>query len=298
MRAALIALALVAAAPAGARAAQVIGDRQELDFDRPEAWALKYYGAAAQPTWLGGPLPVRPWSLRLGLEAAWIPYLDEHQRRVGFDGTVVEDLNKTPVAGRVRATVGLPLGFAFTATWLPPIRVNGLKPQSGSFALARHVLAEGPVVIGLHVWGQIGHATGDFTCNDVAVEGGRDPAKNPLGCVARSRDLATFRSVGGDAVAELRLGRLRPYATAGGSFLDGTFQVNALELGQVRDRTHLHASGGYFSATAGMLLAVTSRVDLVGEAYYAPLTVHRPDGSGGNIDGLFNVRGLLQLRAF
>lgn len=293
MRAAALALVLFAL-PRGAGAARTIGDRQELDFDRPEAWALKYFGAVAQPTWLGGPLPVRAGSLRLGLEAEWIPRLDERQRRVGFGGTVVEDLNKVPLAGRLRATVGLPLGFAVTATYLPPIPVNGLTSHSGSLALARHILAAGPVVIAAQAWGQIGRARGDFTCDDSDLD---DPKKNSLGCVQPSNDLATFRSVGGDAIAALRFGRWQPYVTAGGSYLNVSFQVDAHLAGDIHDRTHLHASGGIFSATGGLRVAATRRLDLAAEAFYAPLTVHRPDGDG-TVDGLLNVRALLQVRAF
>src|SRR5690242_13318362 len=59
-------------------------------FDRPEAWALKYFASA---TLLSGLEPPDPPELRrigaitLGLEVNWMPTLDAGQQRVGFNGT-------------------------------------------------------------------------------------------------------------------------------------------------------------------------------------------------------------------
>ena len=46
---------------------------------------------------------------------------------MGFNGTKVEDLNRTSVFGRPRILVGLPAGFAVEAGWVPPIEINGAK---------------------------------------------------------------------------------------------------------------------------------------------------------------------------
>jgi hypothetical protein len=106
--------------------------------------------------------------------------------------------------------------------------------------------------------------------------------------------VATFRTVGGDAIVAVRLGAFQPYVTAGGNYMNVSFQVNALEVGDVRDRTHLHASGGTFATTGGLRIAVGTRLDLVGEVFYSPLTISQPGRD--RIDGLLNVRGLVQVR--
>src|SRR5664280_1223561 len=68
---------------------------EHLDFDRPEAWALKYFSAVSTFTGFGPPVARKPGSVDFGLEGGWIPHLSNSQRRVGFDGTALEDLNKS-----------------------------------------------------------------------------------------------------------------------------------------------------------------------------------------------------------
>ncbi|HSO24479.1 MAG TPA: hypothetical protein VLT81_16370, partial [Chondromyces sp.] len=82
----LLVLLAVIAPPA---AAQVIDDVEELAWDRPEAWAMKYFNSVSLLTGLGPPRTREPWSIELGLEAGLIPHLDEDQRRIGFGGAKV-----------------------------------------------------------------------------------------------------------------------------------------------------------------------------------------------------------------
>jgi hypothetical protein len=64
-------------------------------------------------------------AVEVGFELGGIPSLNERQRTVGFDGTKVEDLNRTPVFGRLRLLVGLPAGFSAEVGWVPPIEIDG-----------------------------------------------------------------------------------------------------------------------------------------------------------------------------
>lgn len=64
---------------------------QNVSFDRPEAWALKYF---ASTTLLSGLQPPeqsldgqRIGSVTVGLELGWLPALDPGQTKVGFNGT-------------------------------------------------------------------------------------------------------------------------------------------------------------------------------------------------------------------
>src|SRR4051812_10563314 len=73
---------------------------QHLDFDRPEAWALKYFASATLMNGLQPPEPLferrATGSVTLGLEAGWLPRLNTERARVGFTGKKEEDLNKIP----------------------------------------------------------------------------------------------------------------------------------------------------------------------------------------------------------
>src|SRR5678815_4205502 len=73
-----------------ARAQFVLRDHEDLDFDRPEAWAMAWFAAVAFPTALSAePLP--PGAVELSLEGGYVPTLSEEQRTVGFLGEKPED---------------------------------------------------------------------------------------------------------------------------------------------------------------------------------------------------------------
>ena len=124
---ALRATALLFLLAAGPRAAGE-NSSEHISFNRPEAWALKYFAAVSTFTPLQAPRERAPGAVEaLSLEGGWVPDLSESERRVGFEGTKVEDLNRTSVFGRPRILVGLPAGFAVEAGWVPPIEINGAK---------------------------------------------------------------------------------------------------------------------------------------------------------------------------
>ena len=51
-----------------------------------------------------------------------------------------------------------------------------------------------------------------------------------------------------------------------------------------------------YGFAGGLRMPVTDRLSVSGEAFYAPLTVKRPTDSDSQIEGLLNVRGLLEVR--
>jgi len=94
-----------------------------VDFEDPEGWGMAR--ATAATLFLGAAVPdeTQPGEWSFSAELSHIPEVDEEDQRVGFDGTKIEDLNKSPVFGRGRLTVGLPSDL--TRRWdLRP----GLRP--------------------------------------------------------------------------------------------------------------------------------------------------------------------------
>jgi hypothetical protein len=83
---------------------------EPLAFDRPEAWALKYFISTTTLSGLDTPEGARTGSISLGLEGGWIPTLTATQQRVGFNGTAPQDLNKAPLMLRPRLTIGCTAG--------------------------------------------------------------------------------------------------------------------------------------------------------------------------------------------
>jgi hypothetical protein len=76
-----------------------------------------------------------------------------------------------------------------------------------------------------------------------------------------------------------------------------SFRVNAQYAGII-DNTRLRTQGATVSGSTGLLFPLTRRLDLVGEVFYSPLAVDRPQYRSDNIEGLFNVRALVAYRFF
>ena len=296
---ACIALTLVLLCGAtGAGAQGVLEGTEVIDFDRPEAWALKYFASASLLTDLGPPRALEPGQVELALELVWIPSLSEEQRRVGFYGTKVEDLNRSPVLPRPRLIVGLPAKLTLEVAWVPPVEIDRVRSNLLSLAIARPIVDRERWVLGVRAYGQIGESEGDFTCpeDEASIEPG-EPG-NEFGCEEPSEDTVTLNYLGLGLTGGYRLSSPRDAAFHLGvyaNYLDLEFQVDALTFG-FRDRTRLVTDGFTFSVSGGFSWEALKNTRLAIEAFYSPLQVQRsPDGSTDN-DPLFNIRAMIGYR--
>ncbi|HEX7615848.1 MAG TPA: hypothetical protein VF554_11300 [Thermoanaerobaculia bacterium] len=266
---------------------------EHIAFDRPEAWALKYFTAVSTFTPLGAPRAREAGAVELGFEGGWVPQLSESQRRVGFDGTALEDLNKTPVFGRARLLVGLPAGFSAEVGWVPPVALGGGRANLIDVALDRPFFDGTGGGLGVRLYGQVGHGKGDFTCSKDVVAQSPGSAGNPQGCNELSRDTSTLNNVGAVLTGGLKLGVAALHFAAGATYNDLQFQTGAVTNG-TPDDTVLATHGWTGWATAGASLSIGARASIAAEAYYSPLLVKRAPGLDSRNDGLFNVRAMLR----
>jgi hypothetical protein len=294
----------VLAWPAAIHAQPVVQDAEDLSPDRPEAWAAKYYTSTTLLSGLTVPRWREAGSIEIGGEAVWIPSLTNEQRRVGFNGTKMEDLNKAPMFARPRVTVGLPAGLAITAAFVPPVEAFGIKPKL--FALA----FEGPLhdsdawAMGLRVSAQAGTAKSDFTCPEEALAFPPGSPENPSGCLGPSSDEAALRYLGLElSVGGRRAARVEPHVAVSANYLRNTFTADARRfdlLNGVRtefiDRTVQRSDGVTFAVTGGLGLRLTDRLDGAVDVFFAPLWVRRQEGAPRRHEGLVNAKALLRYR--
>jgi len=278
---------------ASAAPAQIVLDlRQELDFDRPESWAMKYFGSVSLPAGLGVPEAAEPGSVELGFEAGWVPSLSAEERTVGFSGSKTEDLNRTSVFGRPWVAVGLPAKLTLTLGLVPPIEVEGVEPFFVSLALARPLLVKERWRLGGRLFTQHGTIEGDLTCSAEEAAAGDDLTRNRFLCEEASRDEMTIRTVGGElgvAWQPVRRPRLEPHLALAVSRLDMDFQVRARYSGIV-DTSRLSTDGTTVAVTAGITYRSGERGRLSVDLFYSPLDVSRPPFAGTQNDELFNIR--------
>jgi len=295
------AFALVLMAPLGAVAQDPLGygtpgDPGEIAFDRPESWAMKYYTSVSLLTGLGVPGAVGEGRIAVGLEGGFIPTLSDDQRRVGFNGTKLEDLNKTSAFGRIRFTLGLTRDAELTMAYVPPVELNGAQPNLFAVALGVPVYRGDGYRVGSRIYGQFGSVSGDFTCDAETAALGDDPVLNPYGCSEPSDDTTDQVYIGLDlgVAAELQ-GRLEPYFTVGVNRFSTKFETHAITAGTL-DNSTFETSGFTFHGTGGVLLELNDRFLLSGELFYSPLMVKRPGDESASSDGLLNGRGMIQIR--
>ncbi len=282
---------LVTLYPDPARGQPLIEATEELEFDAPESWAMKYYASLALLTGMGVPEAMGAGRIDLGFEGGLVPQLSEEQRRVGFGGVKVEDLNRTPFFGRVRGRIGLSENASLELAYLPPIEVDGTKPHMFSFAVGRPFEVSESWKIGLRGYGHFGSIEGDITCSAEDLEG-----PNPYDCVAPSNDDLAQRAYGVEiTTGYVSASPLRPYVGVSFNYLDLEFQVDAMHSG-VHDRTLQLTDGATVALTGGATYAAGERWRFTGELFYSWLSVVRPPSTTSTNDGLFNFRFLVSYR--
>ncbi len=295
----VLSLLVVLISPLAAFGQVVITPIEELDFDRPESWAMKYFTSISLLTGLGAPEARKPGSIEVGLELGSVPHLDREQRTVGFDGSKEEDLNKTSVFARPRVTIGLPSRFSLTAAWLPPVEMNGAKSNLFSAALERPLAKVRGWGLGARIHGQIGEVDGDFTCNaeDVAFAPGSEG--NRFGCEAVSDDTVSLEYLGFELIGSYELGRTGGptlHLGVGVNDMDLEFQVNASTFGFV-DRTLQLTEGTTISFDFGATWRLgDERTRISAELFYSPLDIERQGRGSVESDDLLNLRVMASFR--
>ena len=293
LRRSIVMLFVLAAFASQPVAAQVIDDVEELDWDRPEAWAMKYFNSVSILTGLGPPKARDVWSFELGLELDAIPKLSEDQRRIGFGGAKVEDVNRLPVLVRPRLTVGLPARISLDIAWVPPVELRGVKSNLLAVGLERPIYVAGPWIFGLRLYGQLGTVEGDFTCSESEASHPPGSPENIWGCEAPSEDELTLNHLGAAFTGGYQIRKTTLHWGLAANYMDMEFQVDALTYGFV-DRTLLLANGWTWSLNGGASWRLGGRTSFSVEVFYSPLSVLRPPSTSAENDGLLNLRSMLR----
>ena len=290
----VLGILLVAIAVSGPVSAQVIDDVEVLDWDRPEAWAMKYFNSVSILTGLGPPTAREPWTFSVGLELDTIPRLSEDQRRIGFGGAKVEDINRLPAIFRPRVTVGLPAKISLDVAWVPPVEVRGVESNLLAIAFERPFYSAGPWTLGVRIYGQLGKVSGDFTCSEDDAFFPPGPPDNIYGCEAPSEDELTLNYLGAAFTGGYRLKKTDFHWGVAANYMDMEFQVNALTYG-FHDQSLLVTDGWTWSVNGGASWRLGGRTSLAVELFYSPLSVIRPPSTSQENDFLLNLRTMLRI---
>jgi opacity protein-like surface antigen len=294
----LLAAVLTVAAPLPARAQLVLAETETLDFDRPESWGMKYYASLALLTGMGVPQTRAAGEIVLGFEGGYVPQLTDTERRIGFNGTKLEDVNKTHLFGRLRGSVGLGKAVVLELAYTPPIERGGARPNLFALALGRPFELGPSWRLGVRGYGQIGTIEGDITCSAAEVAAGDDVQANPFQCVRPSEDESRQKAAALELVAGYDgRSRFKPYAGIGLGYMDLEFHINAVYSdGRVDDHSVQLTSGTTGFATAGLTFAASARFRVTAELFYSWLKVVRPPSKTSANEGFVNGRVFVSYR--
>jgi len=267
-------------------------DPEFFDFDAPEAWALKYFTSASLITGYGPLISREAGWIDLQLEVVEIPFLDQEYRRIGFNGTKVENLNNAPISIRPHLTYYLREKLALSLTYVPPIELWDVKANLLAGSINWSPINKGPWTVGLRIYGQIGTADGAFTCSEENVAGGDNFEKNPYGCNKVSRDRAHLDYLGAEISAAYRIDKLkglRPFVAVGYNRMNLKFGINSTLFGEEDSRTQ-KSQGETVTFSGGFTIPLTSNLQFGLQLFYAPLDVRRSFRETAENDSLVNLR--------
>jgi hypothetical protein len=288
----LLLVALALSIGAAVNAQPVTGAVEQLSPDRPEAWAMNYFTMASAMTGFGTPSELMPGQWAVAAELGQIPHLNDRQQRVGFSGFKREDLNKSPVIGRLRGMVGLSGGWVAELGYTPPLAIDGTRTHDlFAAAVGRRLLDRGEFSLSARLFGQHGQVGGDITC-PAELAGIEDTQRNPYGCRRASRDRLQLNYYGIELTLARQHGPWQWHAGIATVRTETEVQVDAQTFG-VHDRSRLVAKDMLPAITIGTTRAF-EHWRWGAEVLYVPLRVRRDEGRSSENDPLVSVR--LQLR--
>jgi hypothetical protein len=214
--------------------------------------------------------PGRPRGITFGIEAANVPPVDPTVATptICRPGKGPENTDLLAGIARPRLAVPLPLGLALEASWIPPVRVNGVKANLIGLALARSVALTRSMTAGLRAHATLGEIHAPVTCDHQALG---DPASECFhGQVSDDRLSPNIFGFDGSLGWTMAGGRLRPYVGSGYSRLQPRFQVNFTNQFGSTDHTQVEVDLNRVALFGGAGWQVTPLLAVTGEIYAVP----------------------------
>jgi hypothetical protein len=205
-----------------------------------------------------------------GLELAYLPRLSDATATptICRPGKGPEHTNLLFAIPRPRIGMPLPLGLSLQASWVPPVRVNGVKANLFGISVEKAFGRLDGLVAAVRAHATFGSIRAPITCDDESLQ---DPISE---CFRGTRSddrvnpniMGLEFAVGGPVAG----GRLRPYGGAGYNRLQPRFQVNFTnQFGQL-DNTQVEVNLNRFVVFGGATWQLRERLGLTGELYVAP----------------------------
>jgi hypothetical protein len=214
-----------------------------------------------------GAPPGEPSGVTFGLEAARVPGVDPATATptICRPGKGPENTGVLPALARPRITLPLTHGLALEASWIPPLRVNGVKADLFGFALTKSVGRRDGLTAAVRAHATFGSVRAPVTCDRDALA---DPVSECFdGTVSDDRYSPNIMGVDLSVGWTMANGRLRPYVGSGYNRLEPRFQVNFTNQFGNTDRTRVAVTLDRVALFGGAAWQLTDRFAITGEIY-------------------------------
>ncbi len=240
-----------------------------------EGKLLAFYTAPIAFSMATPPEVARAGSIRFGAEGEYVPRPDPELEQTGACFTQKsEETSLSPVFGRPRITIGIPLGFTVELGYLPPVTIAKATPHLFSFAIAHATLhsfgpASGTTIM-FRGHGTYGRVKGAITCPTSALQ--QTSPTSPCYGTEPSDDTFHPDMFGAEISAGITpTSRALPfYAGVGANRIDPHFQVGFTDANGNVDQTQVQLEGPLTRATIfGGVTAIVAQVFDIGAQIYS-----------------------------
>lgn len=234
-----------------------------------EAKTLAIFSVPLAYSPLSAPATVAP-KWKVGLEVATIPDVDEETRTptICRPGKGPENTDLLPALLRPRIAARLGPGLQVDASWIPPVRINGVKSNLFGLALAWNGAVSDRLTLGARAHTTLGEVNAPITCPEEALD---DPASE---CFEGTESDDSYKPNIFGADVRLGLGtaesRVLPYAGLGYNRLQPRFQVNFTNSAGELDDRKVEVDMNRLAVFGGLTWKVGESLGLAGEIYSTP----------------------------
>jgi hypothetical protein len=218
----------------------------------------------------------RGWAI--GLEVASLPGVDDETARPTYcrPGKGPENTDPIPMVVRPRVAVAV-AGFLLEGSWIPPVRVHGVRAGIVGLAVARPFAVTRTVTLGVRLHTVLGGLNAPVTCDASALE--------DFGSECFGGTLSDDRWNPGVSGVEAVIGTgtsIRPHAGVGYTMLRPRFQVNFTNAAGDTDRRRVEVDlerAAIFAGVSGPVAGLRVTLEAyatVGDAMTARLVVRSP----------------------
>lgn len=240
-------------------------------FPGPSSNEAKALAIFAVPLAFGrGSAPELFSGFHAGLEVAYLPRIGDATATptICRPGKGPENTNLLFALPRPRIGLPLPFGLALEASWVPPVRVHGVKANLFGVSLEKAFGRLDGLVAALRAHATFGTIYAPITCDDAALA---DATSECFGG-SRSDDRVRPNIFGIDLAVggPLAGGRLRPYGGVGYNRLEPRFQVNFTNRFGALDNRRVEVGLNRVVLFGGATWKLTGRLGVTSELYASP----------------------------